>query len=31
MCRRDLAVLACVIKMVPGKRREEAMPVWLAL
>ncbi|ORY22957.1 hypothetical protein BCR39DRAFT_550245 [Naematelia encephala] len=31
MCRRDLAVLACLTKMVPGKTRDEAMPLWLAI
>ncbi len=30
MCRRDLALLACLTKMVPSKKRDEAMPLWLA-
>ncbi|KAK8844658.1 hypothetical protein IAR55_006505 [Kwoniella newhampshirensis] len=28
MCRRDLAVLACLTKMVPSKAREDALPLW---
>ncbi|WWD22795.1 hypothetical protein CI109_107289 [Kwoniella shandongensis] len=28
MCRRDLAVLACLIKMVPSKAKEDALPLW---
>lgn len=31
MCRRDLAVLACVTKMVPSKTMQEALPIWMAL
>ncbi|WRT63311.1 uncharacterized protein IL334_000216 [Kwoniella shivajii] len=30
MCRRDLAALACLIKIVPTKKIDEALPLWMA-
>jgi hypothetical protein len=30
MCRRDLAALACLAKLVPTKSREDAFPLWMA-
>ncbi|OCF43124.1 hypothetical protein I317_03093 [Kwoniella heveanensis CBS 569] len=29
MCRRDLAALACLIKMQPSKTVDEALPLWM--
>ncbi|GFZ44738.1 hypothetical protein JCM24511_02463 [Saitozyma sp. JCM 24511] len=30
MCRRDLAALACLAKLVPTRSREDAFPLWMA-